>query len=281
MDRFDWLELSKVPKEAQSGRLPGKPPHDGPSFYTAARRMREAGHFRAATAYYQRAVGFDDHNYQARAEWIDTLIRANHLQEAAACATEALDTFRQVRPFYAARALTLAHTGQAALAYPLSDVSLEGEPSWYACVVRAEVLLKDSLQNRDEALRFLERALEIAHGKWEPYFVAGIILLDAGWPTLAAAHLAEAVHIKPGAAAGLLCLGDCFRDLGLYDQALFYYQKILDTTPKHEAALERQRACAPRLFGLMRPFRTEDLRKRWNAQFEANSKHWEPTTDDF
>ena len=65
MDRFDWLELDSTPGfAAPNSRTQAAPiepvtmPKDAPSFYRAARGMRESGHFKAATDFYRRAVGF-------------------------------------------------------------------------------------------------------------------------------------------------------------------------------------------------------------------------------
>jgi len=265
MDRFDWLELDRAVPEQAQGRP--EPPTDGPSCYRAARRMREAGHFGAAAALYEKATRFDEHFYAAWVEWIDTLVRANHLPEADQRSAEALDTYRRVRVFYASRALVLARLGRVADAYSHSDVSLEPGALWYAHLVRAEIALRDSKDHRLVALEALVRGSREADAAWEGPFIAGLVLLDAGWPAQAAGFFGEAVHAKPSAVAGLLCLGDCFKALRLYDQALFYYQKAVEVAPANELALKRQVACAPKLYGLTRIFRQEDLRKTWEKEF--------------
>jgi tetratricopeptide (TPR) repeat protein len=279
MDRFDWIELDKVAAPADTTIR--EEPKDGPSFYRAARRMREAGHFGAAAALYQRAAGFDEHFYAAWVEWIDTLVRANHLEEADRRSREALDAYRQVRVFYAARALVLARFGQLAEAYSHVDISLEQAPMWYSRLVRAEVLLRDSLEHRGAALECLVAGTRGADAPWEPHFIGGLVLLDAGWPAQAAAFFGEAVHVKPTAVAGLLCLGDCFKSLRLYDQALFYYHKAIEVEPANELALARQRDCAPRLYGLTKAFRQEDLRKKWDAEYGRWTVKRELNIDDF
>lgn len=265
MDRFDWLELDRAAPQHPEARL--DPPTDGPSCYRAARRMREGGHFGAAAALYERATRFDEHFYAAWVEWIDTLVRANHLAEADQRSTEALDTYRRVRVFYASRALVLARLGRIAEAYGHTEVAMEQGGSWYAQLVRAEVLLRDSVTHRLGALEALVRGAREADAAWEGHFIAGLVLLEAGWPAQAAGFFSEAVHAKPTAVAGLLCLGDCFKTLRLYDQAVFYYQKAVEIAPANELALKRQVACAPRLYGLTRIFRPEDLRKTWEKEF--------------
>lgn len=77
----------------------------------------------------------------------------------------------------------------------------------------------------------------------------------------------EAGHFQPRAPSSWLGLGDCFYALKLYDQALFRYQHVTDLVPRHELALERQRACSPKLFGLMRAFRKPDPQTRWKEEY--------------
>lgn len=290
MDSFDWLEFEAItPSSAAAQKKPGarpnlqRAPHDAPTFYQAARNMREAGHFKAAADCYARAFGFDDQHFRARLEYIDTLIRAGRVDMADRASRESLEQYKQTRVFYASRALVLAHQGRLAEAYPLSDVSLEGDTvSWYAHAVRAELLLLQSRAHLDTALEQLEAATETAPARWEPLFIGGWALLHAGIPAGAAGFFSEAVHVKPRAVLGLLCLGDCFRELRLYDQAMFYYQKAAELEPTHEVALDRQRKCTPLRYGLLRIFRRRGgLQERWNREFKALEKKWEPTIDDF
>lgn len=283
MDRFDWIEIGKGFEEAtRDGAAQRGRPYDGPTYYRAAREMREAGHFGAAASFYQKALGFDEHHYSAWVELIDTLVRARQYEAAEARSATAVDTYRQVRPLYASRALALAHQGQFKEAYSFSDVSIEGEePSWYARCVRAELVLREDVTRRPEALEFLEEAAKLAKAPWEVYFTGGWMLLDAGLPAHAAGYLAEAGHCNPKAPIAWLCLGDCFRELRLYDQALFYYQRVTELEPESKLALERQRSCGPKLFGLMRVFAKSNLQERWKKEFEKLQEPWEPEIDDF
>lgn len=268
MSRFEWLEFDDQAKAPAAYAAVQQTPTDGPSFYLAARRMRESGFFDAAATFYERAIGFNDQDYAARVELADTLIRAKRIEEADRASYDALNNYRQVRLFYASRALALAHRGSLDEAFPLSDISMEGNAPWYARCVRAELLLKQSLDHRSEALSLLQEAVSVADFLWEVHFVGGMILLSAGWAVLAAGFFGEAVHCNPRGVAGLLYLGDCFKALRLYEQAQFYYQKAQEVEPKHELALQRQKECAPAIFGLTRVFHRESLGKRWNKEYE-------------
>ncbi|MBI5092219.1 MAG: tetratricopeptide repeat protein [Candidatus Hydrogenedentes bacterium] len=283
MDRFDWLEVeSSTPTRETKAQIAWQAPQDGPTFYRAARRMRQSGHFKAAADYYRSAIGYDDQNFAARVELVDTLIRAGRVQDADAVSQEAIDSYRQVRQFYASRALVLAHQSKFNDAFPLSDVSVEGgDRSWYSRCVRAELLLKLNADHRFSALELIEEAAGLAERPWECYFLAGWMFLDAGMPALAASHLTEAAHLNPRATICWLCLGDSFRELKFYDQAQYYYQRVVELESSHDVAIERQKLCAPKLFGLLRGIRRESLFQRWNREFDRILKNAEPNPDDF
>lgn len=267
MSRFEWLELPDK-KPPQAAEAAPQAPTDAASSYRAARRMRESGYFDAAVPYYQRAIGFNDQDYASRVEMVDTLVRAGRIQEADAASHEALNNYRQVRLLYASRALALAHRGSMMEAFPLSDISMEGNAPWYARCIRAELLLMSSMENRPSALSLLNEAISASDSPWEAYFVGGLILLEASCAPFAAGFLAEALHCNPRAVAGYLYLGDCFKTLRLYEQALFYYRKAEEIEPKHAIALQRQKVCVPSVFGLLRVFQFGTLRSRWNREYE-------------
>jgi tetratricopeptide (TPR) repeat protein len=289
MDRFDWLELDShaglahvKPDGPKSAQAPRTMPKDGPSFYRAARAMRYAGHFKTATDFYRKTVGFDDQNFAAWVELTDTLVRAGRLDEADAVSREAHENYRQVRPLYAARALVLAFQGRMDEAMPLSNVSVDGgDRSWYSRCVRGELLLRTDPAFRTDALAAFEDAADLASPPWEPALIAGWALLDAKLFVLAAGHLAEAAHWNPRAPLCWLCLGDCFRELMFYEQALFYYQRVIELEPSHDLALERQKTCAPRVFGLMRLFNRKSLQDRWQKEFDKAMQRQERLPDDY
>ncbi len=278
MSGFDHLE---IPPRDTAASAPTRTITSAEDAYRAARQMREAGYFQSAAALYQRAIGLEERRYAAWVELVDSLVRAGDLEAADQQAQSALENYRQVRAFYAARALALLHKGAIHAAIPLSDVSLEGSPDPFAMTVRAELLLKQSWRNRKPALELLSDALRIAEDPWEVCFTAGSTLLEAGWPPLAAGFFSEAIHARPSAAAAFIGLGDCFLQLRLYDQATFYYQQVTRMHPKHDLALARQRAAAPKIFGLMRVFRRHDLQAIWNKRLERLTQDEELDAHDF
>ena len=274
MDRFDWIEIDKgAVAEPEAGLQLKVRPYDGASYYRAARQMREAAHFRPAVDFYRKAVGFQPHHYTGWVELVDTLLRARQRDSADEVSQQALDAFRQVRVLYASRALVLGYRGEYREARRHLEVSLDCEdPPWYAKCVEAELLIRQDSNNRPRALACLEDAADWADSGWDAHFIGGWMLLDAGFPALAAGYFAEAAHWNAAAPVGWLCLGDCFRELRLYEQALFYYQRVTELEPAHDLALKRQKACSPKLFGLLRVFNRNRLRKRWNERFERIEK---------
>jgi tetratricopeptide (TPR) repeat protein len=276
MDRFDWLELDSTPGIAsppapsqKAAVEPAAMPKDAPTFYRAAKAMREAGHFKAATDFYRRAVGFDDHHFDAWIELVDTLVRARRIADADAASLEAYENHKQFRTLYASRALVLAHLGRFPEAMQFSDVSVDaGNEAWYAHTARGEILLRMDVGFKGEALALFEQATRLAQNAFEPAFIAGWALLEAKQYALAASYLAEAAHQCPRAPLAWLCLGDCFRELKFYEQALFYYQRVTELEPASAIALERQKECGSVMYGLMRAFTRDSLQKRWRREFD-------------
>ncbi len=260
MGGFDHLEFNTTPTEALYTPTPK-------AHSEQARALRRAGYFEKALPVYRQAIGMNDHNYDAWTEYIDTLVRANHLDEADTFSKTALSNYRRVHQFYAARALVLSYQGDFNAAQTHVQTAMNQTAAYPYCVY-AEILLRESLSFRSEALDALQTALNTSEERWEPCFLGGCILLNAKLPALAAGYFSEAVHVAPHAAAGLLFLGDSFAALRLYDQAQFYYQKVVELEPDHAVALERQRSTVPLLYGLTRVFRRENLRTRWNKEFE-------------
>jgi tetratricopeptide (TPR) repeat protein len=270
-DRFDWLELDKLKAGAQKGLArPSQEPWDAPSFYRAGCEMREYGFLHSAIPYFEKAVALNDQHYDAWLMLTDTLLRVKRLDAADACSKEALDNYRLVRPFYAARALVLAHLDRFGEAIPLSNASIsKEEPHWYCFCARGELLLRQDSAQRLDAMIFFEASLECPGLDWQSYAMAGNALLDAHLPAMAAGMFAEAAHLNPRAPACWLGLGDSFLALRLYDQALFYYQRMTELQPNHEIALERQKRCAPLGYGLMNALATKALYGRWKNKFAA------------
>lgn len=268
MDRFDWLEVNNAGVKATdfaSSKDTDKP-------FALARQMRAAGHFRAAVSYYEKAVGLEGRNYAAWREWIDTLVRARQCVRADEVSAEALSRYPDIAELYPSRALVLLHNDETQDAKRhLERAFSAGDKSWYLSSVQAEIILVETPRYSRDALDCLEKSTILAASPWEAYFIGGWMLLDANQPAWAAGYFAEAGHRNPTAPIVWLCLGDCFRELRLFDQAMFYYQKATELEPQHALALKRQRDCAPRMFGLLRVFRRDTLQSRWTKEF--NQKH--------
>jgi tetratricopeptide (TPR) repeat protein len=267
MSRFEWLELNEAPA-APVPEVDTGPPTDAAGFYRAARKLREAGHLKAAADYYSRAVGFDEHNHPATTELIDTLVRAGLLLQADQRSQDALENFRQVPLYYAARALVLAHRGALVDAWSLGQTAFDHSPHWYPKFVRGEMQLRAAPENAGEVVAQFD-ALVAEHPElWDLHFLAAWVLLEGNSPAQAAAFASEAAHIKPRAAASWIVLGDCFFALRLYDQAFFYYQRATELEASHPLALERQRRCSSLRYGLLRVFDFGDLRRRWTRRYQ-------------
>ncbi len=283
---FAWLEIDKTNSEVGSTAAPAQKPVDSASHHRVAADLRRAGFLRSSTEYYAQAVGLDDRNFNAWMEYIDTLVRARQLKEADRLSAQILDSYRKVRVLYASRALVLAHRGALAEALSHSEVSLsDDEPHPYPKCVRAELLLRSdpgSRRHREDAGVLFDAAALASGGAWDVYFVGGCALMDARWSAHAAGYFAEAIHREPRGTVAWLCMGDCFHDMRLYDQALFYYEQAMRMEPTLTATVGRRLRATKFRYGLMRIFNRKTLQQRWEERYNIQSdKNWEPTTNDF
>jgi tetratricopeptide (TPR) repeat protein len=270
MSRFDWIEFEKpaAAQPAQEVRR-GSAPADAEACYRMARQLREAGNFNAAVQWYEKALGFDEHHHRTWIELIDSLVRARRIKEADDRSREALANYGQVRTFYASRALVLGYQERYAEAMRQSDISIdEGSAAWYGLMVRAELLLRKDSGYREEAVRLLEEALNAAEVPWEVYFVGGRSFMHARLPTFAASFLAEAAHFNPRSPITWFSLGEAFRHLRLYDQALFYYNRALELDPGNANVEKRAKDVRVRVYGLLQTFLPVELRERWKKRAE-------------
>ena len=269
MDRFDWIEVKDThPNTAQVSES-----LDESDSFHYAQEMRAAGHFRSAVIHYEQAVDLNAGNHQAWLELIDTLVRGRQLDRAEHMSSKALSLYPERAELYASRALVLLHHKKVEEAkIELERGYVIGDRSWYLSCIQAEIILTDNIGYSKEALKSLEKATLYADSNWEAYFIGGWILLDAGLPTWAAGYFAEAGHRNPTAPIVWLCLGDAFKDLRLYDQAMFYYQKATELEPNHQLAIKRQRNCMPKLYGLMRIFGRDSLKRKWDKEFNKQIK---------
>ena len=282
---FDWLELEDEGASPERPERLRTPPTDGPSFLEAARSMRRAGFFKSAARYYARATGFEEHNYAAWAEYVDTLVRARQLDEADRLSAAILDKYRRVHVLYASRALILSHRNQTEEAMRHSDVSIEHGTGYYPRCVRAEILLrakKGSREYRRDALALYEEILNRHEDSWEVHFLAACALMDAGWPAHAAGFFTEAIHHDPVGTTAWLGLGDCFHALRLYDQAVFCFDQAKNIEPTLRVRVGKRKRAAQLRYGLLSLFDRGALDRRWEKLYRIHhEKPWKPAHNDF
>lgn len=279
MNRFDFLEFETSGKASRNASVP-MPDNlrDGPDYYRAAQGMRASGHFYAAAQLYEKALGFDAHHHLTWVELIDSLVRAGKLAEADTQSQRALAMSGQVHVFYAARALVLAYANRLPEAVSHAEMGMQARgDAWYTRCAYAEVLVRKNRRDAARAVALVEQAADMTDNPWEVYFLAGWAFLHARLAAHAAALYAEAAHFNPKAPCCWLGLGDAFRALRLYDQAVFYYRRAAELEPDNEIALRRQAAVLPNLFGLMQGlFAPTDLRRRWQKRLERLNSSGEP-----
>lgn len=271
MSRFDFIQ-PEPPKQGEKARFDLlEEPEDAAGFRRAARDMRRMANFDAAVQLYERALGLDEYHHGTWAELVDSLLRMGRAKQAEKRAQEAIANYGQVRVFYAAKGLALAHLDKHDEALGYCQVSLEGEErDWHALCAAAECTLRSDRDALEVCVGFWEEALGRTTQAWEVYFTAGAALLDARRPAHAAGYFAEAVHEDPKAVAGWIGLGDAFRMLRLFDQAAFYYRQGEDLDPYNRRLRKRRMNTAKRAFGLLQALPLRPLEARWRQRWKKH-----------
>lgn len=267
MSRFEFIQPGKHAQKTPH-RESLEEPQDAPGFRRAAREMRRMANFEAAVQLYERALGLDEYHHGTWAELVDSLVRAGRTRQAEKRAQEAIANYGQVRVFYAAAALALAHLDKHDEALGYCQVSLEGEErDWHALCAAAECTLRSDRSAIEVCTGFWEEALRGTSHRWEVYFMAGAALIDAERPAHAAGYFAEAAHEDPKAVAGWIGLGDAFRRMRLYDQAAFYYRQGEELDPYNRRLRKQRLNAAKRAFGLMQALPLRPLEARWRQRW--------------
>jgi len=279
---FEDLELGPIPSRKRADDRLVTEPKDGPGCHRHAKRLRRAGHLGKAARFYERSLGYQEHNYEAWLEFADTLIRARDIERADAVAQKAIEGHGQARVLYAGLACVRAHQGHLSDAFRLSDVSLDTQRDWYAVAVRGEIAMRkagDSRSFRKDAMECFEEASRLADDPWDAYFMAGCAMYDAGWPAYAAAYFSEALHVDPAAAAAWLGMGDAFQAMKLHEQAGFYYEQAIQLQPHLERARSGRRSALQAVYGLLSIFDKASLEEKWQARY--NQRHAWDTDNSF
>jgi tetratricopeptide (TPR) repeat protein len=209
MSRFGNLEFGETPRSEAAGAQN----KDERFYLNEAGQLFETGRFEQALRSYAKAL---EQNPKSAAAWtgqVRMLIELGEYKEARLWAEKALALFPREGELLAAKAVTLARSGDGKAALAFSDASMEVEVSTpYIWLARGDVLLARKEKRADYCF---EKALLIARDHWL-------------WPWLASrAHLfykqtAQALKfaqqaLNLGAARAIVWqqLGRCEMALGL------------------------------------------------------------------
>jgi tetratricopeptide (TPR) repeat protein len=242
---LDWLELpgDQHPSDAElSEEVRRRSPAEdlmarGDEFYFD-------GDFACAAADFAKARQHDPMLFPAWAAESEAHVRSGDLDQADACATEALETYGKVPIFYAAKAIVLAHQGHIRLAYEHSDISVrDHEASVFTWLSRAEVVLAAALSREMRGVEAcFEKALKRDPTRWQARFRSALILFDWGHADRARQRLAETAKVVPDKPFLWKLVGDCHRQLGRDILAREHYQLALAARPGYRPALRALRS---------------------------------------
>ncbi len=88
----------------------------------------------------------------------------------------------------------------------------------------------------NEALPYFDRALELGSERPEVFYNAGLVRLQSGQPNEAIPLLVKAVGLKPNNEGYRFQLGNAYREIKNYDNAILQYRILARRNPKHVEA---------------------------------------------
>jgi Flp pilus assembly protein TadD len=95
---------------------------------------------------------------------------------------------------------------------------------------------------KDEALKYLQRALELAPDHSPSYNLLGLIFLEKGNLSQAVGYYQKAIELNPEFPEALYGLGRAYEELGEKEKALTVYQHSYQLAPKPEVAFSLAKA---------------------------------------
>lgn len=255
---LDWLELPSDDPDDLAETVRRQSPAEEQVLRGADRYFD--GDFAGAAAEFAKALQHDPLLFAAGAAEVDALVRAGRLDDAAARADAALQSFGRVPVFYAAKAIVLAHQGAMQAAYEHSDVAVrENADSAFTWLARAEVVLAAGMSRE---MRGVETCLENAFRRdatcWQARARAALVLLYWGFPERARQRAAEAAKVVADRPFLWKLMGDCCLRLERPLLARERYERALEVRPGYVPArralrsftfLGRLRNRLGRLFG--------------------------------
>jgi len=232
MSRFGNLEFGGEFEEPLRGQLPVK---DERFYLAEALQAIEQADFEQALRSYGRAV---EQNPMSAAAWtgqVQALIELDEFHEAKLWADKALERFPREPELLAAKAVTLARTGDLDASLAFSDASIEERGDTpYIWLARGDVLLARGEKRADYCF---DKALALAAANWVIRWMAARIRAFYKQFALALRHAQHALELRPDHPVLWILAGRCQKELGLIGPARQSFQQALQINPRlHEAA---------------------------------------------
>lgn len=170
MSRFSNLEFGDQRQEPGQTREVLK---DDAHYLAEAQAAYEAGHFEQGLRAYARAIEQNPGNVAAWTGQVRMLIELGELRDAGVWADKALEKFATDPELLAAKAMTLARSGDTEAAMAFSDAAIQEHASApFVWLARGDVLLA---RRERRAESCFARALDLAPGSWFVLWLASRI----------------------------------------------------------------------------------------------------------
>ncbi|HIL71751.1 MAG TPA: tetratricopeptide repeat protein [Verrucomicrobia bacterium] len=230
MSRFSNLEFGDQSEQAGGFRQGLR---DDNHYMKMAVQGLENGDFKMALKHYSRVLEYNPDVVGAWLGQVRMLVELKEYQGAGMWADKALERFPNAPDLLAAKAVTLARSGEADSALAFSDASIEaGGGSAYVWMARGDVLL--ACREKEQASRFcFEKAVSIEADDWVvPWLISRIYRIYKKF-ALAMNPIRRAVELQAGHGILWLQLGYCQQDLGLFNAAGQSFTQARELIPEN------------------------------------------------
>jgi len=245
MSRFRWLELSEgEPPQNTEATWVEKPDLDEGTCLAKGNQFLREGRYESALQWYSRALRFA---IELEPAWIGQILCLLSLEEnveANVWADRALERFSDSTDLLAAKACALGRTRGAseAMAYSDASLSVKGKSIGpYPWIVRGELLL-NSRNERQNAQRCFNKALELGERDWYTHYQIGLAMMRNGLTEEALIRFSTGAQLDSQNALAQCALGQAQERMGQISAAISAYRKAKAADPRCKLARERLEA---------------------------------------
>jgi tetratricopeptide (TPR) repeat protein len=168
---------------------------------------------------------------------IDNVIASSMYEEALIRINKALEIYPNNLDIKANKGRTLILLGEYDEGAKLLDDNMQKDPTNLRTLEYMQIIFGDLLKDYDNALKYINRALEVSPNNSLFLNKKGLMLYHQGKYQEAIYWYDKALEVEPKSENVLNNKGLALQDLGKYQEAIYWYDKALEINPKYSTTL--------------------------------------------